>query len=402
MSLFYKPLHEISIDDINSLIDNQVHETRNLEYKSKLPGTTNKEKKDFLAEVTAMANSGGGDIIFGIEEKEDSIGDKKYALRGISRINEDTEKNRLDCLLRDGIQPRIIYYHFVSIPIDETKQIYLLRIPRSLNTPHMVTLGGSQKFYARNSSGKYPMEINEIRTSFLSGSTYLEIAKNWRLERIALIKNNETFIRLNDEAKLVLHVIPLNYDHMDDNINLKQMHKTISNNYGEDLHYNFDGIFSKNCYNHSYQYKHNFSINNITYFQFFRNGQIESVDDKILNSKEKNLTTQTYEKEIIWIIELHLKYYKQINVTPPFVIGITLLGIKDYTIKDDTNWRMRIMPDIFIKDDDIILPNLIIQDFNDDIPKALKPAYDMVWNACGYAGSFNYDENGNWKYSNNS
>ena len=31
-----------------------------------------------------------------------------------------------------------------------------------------------------------------------------------------------------------------------------------------------------------------------------------------------------------------------------------------------------------------------------DTPLVLRPCFDSIWNACGYAKSLNYDENGKW------
>jgi hypothetical protein len=49
-------------------------------------------------------------------------------------------------------------------------------------------------------------------------------------------------------------------------------------------------------------------------------------------------------------------------------------------------------------------PNLLLPMAAADVePKSvdslLKPAFDMVWNACGYLGSSNYNEQGQWRGS---
>ncbi len=74
MPLIAIPFQEINLQEVKSLIDNQDPEpytklgrlccsasarsqSRHLEFKRQLPGSTDIEKKEFLADVTAMANS---------------------------------------------------------------------------------------------------------------------------------------------------------------------------------------------------------------------------------------------------------------------------------------------------------------------------------------------------------
>ncbi len=150
MLLYTTPLEELNLQRIRELIDNQVCEDRHLEYKRELPGNTSGDKKEFLADVTAMANSGGGDIIYGIEEKKEND-EKPYSIKPISGQDADEVKQRLDSLLRNGIQPRLINYQLKEIKIENKSFLIILRIPRTLHTPYMVAYKGSQKFYTRNS-----------------------------------------------------------------------------------------------------------------------------------------------------------------------------------------------------------------------------------------------------------
>ena len=66
-----KHIDEITADDIKSLITNSVRESKTLEYKQILPGGQDKDKKEFLADISSFANSSGGDIIYGIKEAKD-------------------------------------------------------------------------------------------------------------------------------------------------------------------------------------------------------------------------------------------------------------------------------------------------------------------------------------------
>ena len=75
---------EIELKFIQSIIDEERIELKDLEYKRDLPGKTSEEKKEFLADITSLANSIGGDLIIGIEQEKDS---GKPILKGISPEN---------------------------------------------------------------------------------------------------------------------------------------------------------------------------------------------------------------------------------------------------------------------------------------------------------------------------
>jgi hypothetical protein len=55
-----KAFDQIGKDEIDSLVENEVREGKTLEYKEKLAGSTDSEKKEFLADVSSFANAAGG------------------------------------------------------------------------------------------------------------------------------------------------------------------------------------------------------------------------------------------------------------------------------------------------------------------------------------------------------
>ncbi len=62
-----KNLSAVSEADLASLIDNAVCESRNLEFKRELPDASDQGKVKFLRSVTSLANTSGGDLIYGIQ-----------------------------------------------------------------------------------------------------------------------------------------------------------------------------------------------------------------------------------------------------------------------------------------------------------------------------------------------
>ena len=47
--------------------------------------------------------------------------------------------------------------------------------------------------------------------------------------------------------------------------------------------------------------------------------------------------------------------------------------------------------------DVLLLPEVIVEDFEADPREYMRPVFDAVWNAAGWPRSMNYDEEGKWQ-----
>jgi predicted HTH transcriptional regulator len=181
-----RSLHQIHETDLQALIDNGVPEKKTIEYKSALPGRTDQDKKEFLADVSSFANTSGGDLIFGMEEDSG----KPTKLVGIATNDLGIEKERLENLIRAGLDPRIRYD--LAEVICAPGSIVIVRIEQSWVRPHRVILGGHDKFYGRNSTGKYPLDVGELRAAFTASESLYERIRAFRTDRIIAVSNEDT------------------------------------------------------------------------------------------------------------------------------------------------------------------------------------------------------------------
>ncbi len=155
-------LERLIASDIQQLIADEVEESSTLEYKESLPAKGDDGRREFLYYVAALANGGGGFLIFGIadrrvDNKATGIAD---AIIGIETNNPPNEIWRMENMIRDGIAPRLTGIHFKSLDCDGIS-VLVLAIPNSLNAPHMVTFQKTNKFYSRVSTGKYLMSVDQ-------------------------------------------------------------------------------------------------------------------------------------------------------------------------------------------------------------------------------------------------
>lgn len=385
-----KKIEEIKESDLQSLIDNKVLESKTIEYKKELPNNSDSSKKEFLADVTSLANSSGGDLIFGIEQ-DNQIGKPKEVC-GIGVENADKEKTRLDDIIRTGIEPRILSVSIQAIPLKNSKFALIIRIPKSWNGPHRVILGGHAKFYARNSSGKYEMDVDELRIAFNLSETLIDRIRNFRVDRVAKIQADETPVPLFSFPKIILHLIPVNAFNASQKYNIDSIE---SNAYDKlpllyrlalNRRYNLEGLFT-----YSDNEKGKFSA----YTQLYRNGIIEAVDALLLRPREINNTkikiiSSNYEEKLIKATSSYLKLLSEFTIEPPIFIFLSFLGVKNYGI-----WHER-EEGVPIDRELLLLPEGITENYNTKIEHSLKPLFDLVWNASGYQNSLNFDKNGNW------
>lgn len=299
-----KPFDLIDKSDIESLTLNQVPESRTLDYKEKLPGDTGDDKKEFLADVSSFANASGGDLIYGIQEQRDSKGQPTglpKIIKGLDGINTDTEIRRLENIIRDGIAPRISNVQLAAIEGFSKGTVIIIRIPKSWVSPHMVTFKNHSRFYSRNSAGKYPLDVTEIRSAFALSESLPEKIRNFRDERIAKIVAGETPVLLSSGLKMVLHLLPiasLDPGTQIDIPSIKQHNRLIPMGASSwNYRYNFDGFLNYSPYQTS-------TCN--TYVQVFRTGAIESIFVFSSEKTGKLIPSIAYEQYLIEALNNYL------------------------------------------------------------------------------------------------
>ncbi len=137
--MLLKNLSDVSLQDLQTLCD---VESRFLDFKAEPIGGGDRDKREFLADVCAFANASGGDLILGVMTKDGTAD----MVCGIDLADPDKEKQRLVNLVRDGLER--------WFPIEGTRGVIVMRVPRSWSAPHRVTFLRDMNFYVRNPAGK--------------------------------------------------------------------------------------------------------------------------------------------------------------------------------------------------------------------------------------------------------
>ena len=189
MYLRSKPVGTITKEDLDSLVLNQVPESITLDYKQELPGSSDGARKEFLQDVSALANSSGGVIIYGIEElREDghSTG-VPSSIKGVGNVNKDENTRRLESMLQDGLTPRIRQPRFQYLDTTDGV-VLLLGIAKSLLTPHIVWFQRDGRCWGRNSGGKFQMDVEQLRQAFLETEELSLEARRFHDDRVSYLR----------------------------------------------------------------------------------------------------------------------------------------------------------------------------------------------------------------------
>ena len=345
----------------------------------------------FLKSVSAFANAEGGDLIYGL--KENGAGAIEEIV-GLNDVNKDEEELRLRNLILNGLDPRIDGIRMCWIEgLENGSACLVVRVPRSPDSPHMVSMDGNTRFYKRTGNEVAQLNAHQIRNAFVESTAYVNEFKKFRNGRLDAIDTNETPVPLSsDRSRLVIHVAPvslqtipllheLGYELRDKGVQLPPPRSSSWN-----TRYNFDGYVA---------YDANGESGADSYVQLFSQGQIEAVLASIAREHKGRfgLPGKVLDTWIIALIEKYLKFLEEMRVMGPYLVAISLLDVRgaimfwdDYGLGEDRapiDRRDLRMPEILVRERQKVA-----------LSTTLRPALDSIWRATGWAGSPNFDDAG--------
>lgn len=391
--VFGKSFDEVTIRDLHVLAENEVPEGRQLEFKRDHYGKTDSAKQEFAADVSAMANAVGGYLIIGIDEKSGCAS----KICGIESRDADQLIQAVSSAIGNSFEPQITDFRVKWLPIEDGRGVLLIKIDRSWRAPHRVNAGKGQYFYIRDENGKHPMSVEELKRAFIFASELEERIRQFRLDRLALLERNEGPRAINSDrdGHLVLHVVPKLA--LTGSVRL-QLGDRMSSSWpwplgasGANNMYSLDGLVAYSGEEERYGPVRAFST-------LFRNGIAEAVARLYISTMgddKRKISLFGVEQEILQAVPRVFKQYNNMAIPGPYVIMISLLGVKDSSPEID-EWRSGMTFEY--RSDTLLIPELVIDDQPEDAADhtALKPLLDLMWNAFGRSCSPSYDEDGKY------
>lgn len=192
-----KRLSEITEQNLQRLIDDEVQERDIIEYKSTMYGKLDEDKREMLRDITSMANHRGGYVIIGIEEDKQGIPVKLVGIESGNHVERITDS----CL--DNVDKRIIGLEVEDVTLSNGKVVVIVSSPESMNAPHMITFGGLNQFWKRHGRQKERMTIDEIGEAFEKRLSNLN-----RLDRFLFTRKAEILESIGDKTYMVISSSP--------------------------------------------------------------------------------------------------------------------------------------------------------------------------------------------------
>jgi len=364
-------------DEILSLLGN-ASETRTLEFKREVHLNTTEDKKEFLRDITALANTDGGYLIIGIEEENEVA----TAISPIADPQAFSQK-ALD-LLQHSVKPQIFGLRVQTVEIEPKQYVIVVYVPASWNRPHMVILKGERSFWGRNDRGKYPLDVATLRALFLWGEALEERLERFRAKRVAWLLERDT-----EKPYALLHFVPFSalrpgrpfiFDEKTD-----ALFYTVGEGY---FRANFEGRYKGSLPPERFAH----------YVQIFRTGAIEVGTGLFWEGKQPYLNLGALDDKLSkhWLPALW-RYWQMGIITPPFAWTLSLLNVQGLQPPRESP---RTPPGVRPGDrPHLLLPLQVLEawDKPEDALEALIPLLDQTWQAFGAAMDPYWTDGETWR-----
>lgn len=396
MTLWYTPLEQIAEEHLQALVSNQVGESIRLEFKAETYGGKDEDRREFIKDISAMANTVGGDLVLGIEERPKGTAG---SVSGVTLFGTpDQEMQRFTQMARSACEPPLFSMRPHAVPLANGKSVIILRVPKSPLGPHRLNFKGKTCFYARNTSEAYEMPIEQLRAAFTEAIDGEERLAAFRKERTEAIMEGHTGLGRN-VAIAALHVVPLARSRID----ITELAKDVRSYFTPILYgdmrpsHNFIGLRVDN---------HENGKRLVSYVQLSREGWVETATSHIFTGQRFPKSPDTdwvalkpLIRALVDAIRRYCTGLSGANIPPPYAVYFSLLNVFDTGIAlegrhIDDRWHVNRL------DRHLLFEPVIITDamFEPGWQRVLRPIFHHWWNSyCVERCDEYFDEDGEWR-----
>ncbi len=402
------PLDQVTEADIAALKDRGVREDQTLDYKRDLDLLSEKGKFELLKDVSALANTAGGVIVYGVAEGGGDDAGRLVDLPGLD-LEIDKAQNTIDQLLHDGVDERIPGIRHRAIQRSDRKNYLVIRVPPSHLAPHMVRINfPSVRFYQRGTTTNQPMNARQIKESAVRAATAADRARVTVTERINIAqqraahrKSVQTLVSKKEGPdQALLHVVPIfgPIDALDLAAGpivdrLKAIPVFGHSDRIADHRFALEGLYR--------EIKSGAEV--LAYNLFLRNGAIEFQEYDILFRAPPEqggklwFHARPLEDDVIRTIT-YVQSLTEAGILPlPALVSLTLLDVEGSTLNPGWPQQRMFSPQPPTESPTIAIDPLLITDWSDEPSRSMKRLFDMMWQAWGWPSSGSYDKDGTRK-----
>lgn len=187
-------------------LDDQIQEDLNLDYKGAgALDKGDKKKLEIHKDVSAMANSAGGVLIYGVREYDDK--ERRHLPERFDPVDQSVFTREWLEQVISGIQPRIQGLTIVPVSVgpNQNDTVFVVEVPAS-STAHQA---GDKRYYRRYNFESVAMNDYEIR-DVINRSTHALIDLEFKLELERLTVNQTRIEAVSVQGFLPSYTVPQN------------------------------------------------------------------------------------------------------------------------------------------------------------------------------------------------
>jgi hypothetical protein len=383
-----KPLQEVMEADLLALIDQGREEGPRLDFKRDLPKEDHDGRKAFYADVCAFANSSGGDLVYGVEEK---AGVASMLVSQAIPGSVDGYVLKLTNSMRDRIEPILHGVHIHPVPLTGGGHALVIRVPRSFSGIHRSKVDA--QFYVRKSRSNEALDVPGIVSRVADNLGREDRVSSFFARRYADILTNEQPLPLGPGPKLVVHLVPARDFLSGEEIDLGALpgHGPVP------ALYDSLGSSSRNTSDG----KAYFSTEERTancFTLFMRSGVVEACMDLIPNhfpEQHRNVDLKWIEECVLnFLHSFQSDHFAAHSTDYPFVVRVALLGTNNLPFSSGARYGHRQDPQGLPVRQPLpvlVLPEILIEGPDARIPHEMHSAFLRMWHAWAFTKCLYYE-----------
>jgi hypothetical protein len=201
-ALLGSDLEQVQYSQLMTLITNQVAEAFDLDFKSEMYGSSDRDKRDAATDVAALANTAGGLLILGIEEDDQA---RASAAPGV--VLSEADERRVRQIVGSNVVPMpVIDVLRITDPARAGHGLVLIAVPRSPLAPHAVLVNEGLRYPKRNgATTRYlsePEVADAYRERFAAARRQVDRAREIETDALARLATTD------DQVWIVVSLVP--------------------------------------------------------------------------------------------------------------------------------------------------------------------------------------------------
>ncbi|MFZ0889265.1 MAG: ATP-binding protein [Candidatus Binataceae bacterium] len=383
-----KQLDQITEADLNDLITLRIAERKTLDYKRQLPD----EREKFVADVSSFANTSGGDLIYGIDAPSGC--GEPTSIPGLSLQAPEQEKLRLEQFLQSGLRPPLPRHDIQPIGLNSGLYVLIVRAWQSWIGPHRV--GDYGPFYARNSAGKYQLDVGQLRQAFGFSHSISQRISAFRAERISKVYGAELPAPVREGPRLLIHIASPSafapFPELDIADSLSKAFADHGDNFGFSTFQPFSHTGGWDAFVNLegrvvFPAAYGGRPAGRSYVQIYRSGIVEALwllpfvprHDQESHQELAFIQGDGWVPDLLRLLPEYLAGLSKLGVAPPFFLFFSFLSIQRFHLVGPGLSRTSRPFDR----DQILLPEIYVETLPSDVRPLLRRPLDMLWNAAG-------------------